>query len=144
MKVVQALAGYILAVIVMVILGAGAHAYFNQGDLAALGADYTIGERISWIVHDIVAMAPLFGAIMGAGLLIAFLVAGIVSRWMLALRPVVFIVAGAAAVAVALIVMGTVFEITPIASTRDMDGFIAQAIAGALAGLTFVLVKRSA
>ena len=144
MKVVQALAGYVLAVIVMVVVGAGAHAVFNQGDLAALGADYSIGERLGWIAHDIVGMAPLYGAIMGAGLLIAFLVAGLVARWMRTLRQVVFIVAGAVAVAVTLTIMRSVFEITPIASTRDLDGFIAQAIAGAIAGLTFIMVKRTA
>jgi len=136
--------GYILAVIVVLVIGAGAHAVFNQGDLAAIGGDFTIGDRLSWIAHDIVGMAPLYGAIMGVALLIGFIVAGIVAGFMQPLRSVVYIVAGAVAVGVALTVMGQLFEITPIASTRGMDGFIGQAVAGALAGLTYAMIKRPA
>jgi len=136
--------GYILAVVVVLIVGAGAHAFFNQGDLAALGADFTIGQRVEWIIHDIIGMAPLYGAIMGTALLIAFLVAGLVSRFASGLRSIVFAVAGAIAVGVALTAMTQVFGITAIASAREMDGFIGQAIAGALAGLTYVMIKRPA
>ena len=136
--------GYILAVVVVLIIGAGAHAVFNQGDLAALGGDFTFGQRVEWIIHDIIGMAPLYGAIMGAALLVAFLAAGFVSRFAAGLRTIVFVVAGGVAVAVALIAMAQVFEIMPIASAREMDGFIGQAIAGALAGLTYVLIKRPA
>lgn len=143
MKMVQAIAGYVLAVIVMIVVGGAMHAWFNQADLATLGAEFTLSERISWAFHDIIGMAPLYGPIMGAGLLVAFLVAGLIARRMPALRTVVFVVAGAVAVAVALVVMRAVFEITPIASAREMDGFIGQVIAGALAGLTFTLVKRA-
>ena len=136
--------GYILAVVVVLIVGAGAHAFFNQGDLAALGGEFSIGQRIEWIVHDIAGMAPLYGAIMGGALLVAFLVAGLVSRFMSGLRSIVFVVAGGVAVAVALTAMTQVFGITAIASAREMDGFIGQIIAGALAGLTYVMVKRPA
>jgi len=136
--------GYILAVVVVLIVGAGAHAFFNQGDLVALGADFTFGERVDWIIHDIIGMAPLYGAIMGGALLVAFLAAGFVSRFATSLRTIVFVVAGGVAVAVALTAMAQVFEIMPIASAREMDGFIGQAIAGALAGLTYVLIKRPA
>lgn len=136
--------GFILAVIVVLVIGASAHAVFNQGDLAALGAEFTVGQRIEWIIHDIAGMAPLYGAIMAGGLLVGFIVAGIVAGFMPGLRSVVYIVAGAVAVGTTLIIMGQVFEITPIASAREMDGFIGQAIAGAFAGLVYATVKRPA
>ncbi|MEQ8746028.1 hypothetical protein [Pyruvatibacter sp.] len=135
--------GYLLAVIVMLVLGAGAHAVFNQGDLAALGAEFSIGERLSWIAHDIAGMAPLYGAIMGGALLIGFIVAGIVAGFITPLRTIIYMVAGAVAVGVALTAMSQLFEITPITSTRDIDGMIGQLVAGALAGLAYVSVKRS-
>jgi len=143
-KAMRTVFGFILAVVVVVVVGAGAHAYFNQGALEALGATFTPAMRVGWIFHDITGMAPLYGAIMGVGLLIAFIVAGIVSSWMPSLRSIVYVVAGAVAVACAITVMGQVFGTTPIASTRSMDGFIGQAVAGALAGLAYVLVKRPA
>jgi len=144
MKVVSAVLGYVLAVLVVLVIGAAAHAIVNQGDLAALGAEFPVADRAGWIAHDIVGMAPLYAPIMGAGLLVAFLAAGFVSRLAEPLRPIVFMVAGAVAVVAAILIMGMVFGITPIASTRDPMGLGAQALAGALAGLSFVLVKRTA
>ncbi len=144
MTIIQTVLGFIAAVITVVILGAASHAIINQGDLAAIGAQFTAMERIQWIGHDIVGMGPLYGAIMGVGLFIGFIVAGFVAR--IGLRPIVYIVAGAVAVVVSLIVVGMAFPggVTPIASTRELDGLIGQAIAGALAGLAYVLVKPKA
>ncbi len=142
----RAVLGFVLAVIVLAVLGSISHAVMNQGDLAAIGAEFPIGDRISWAMHDIVGMGPIFGAIMSVGLLIAFIVAGIVSGFVTPLRTIVYVVAGAAAVIGTLMVLPFVFPggVTAISSTRELDGTIGLAIAGALAGLTYVMVKRPA
>jgi len=138
--------GFIAAVIIIGVLGAASNAIMNQGDMAAIGGTFTTGERISWIVHDITAFGPMLGIIMGVGLLIAFIVAGFVANLAPGLRIIVYLVAGAVAVPVTLYALGIVFPggITPVASTRFMDGTIGLMIAGAIAGLTYAMIKRPA
>lgn len=138
--------GFIAAVIVIAVLGATSNALVNQGEMAAVGGQFSLGDRIGWIVHDITTFGPMLGVIMGVGLLIAFIVAGFVAQLAPGLRSIVYLVAGAVTVPVALYALGVAFPggITPIASTRFMDGTIGLMIAGALAGLTYTLIKRPA
>lgn len=141
MRVVRVLLAFVLAVVVTTVLGAVAHTQFVLGRLVDLGIDIPLSERLSMTFHDIAGMGPMFGAIIGLGFLVA-MAAGALVFWFAGVqRMLVYGVAGAVAVAVALTAMGMVYDITPIAGARSTAGFIAQLIAGALGGLTFARIS---
>jgi len=126
MWVLRVVLAFVLAVVVATVLGAVAHTQFVLARLSGLGVDISFGERLSTTLHDIVGMAPLFGAI-----------AALVYRLAGVQRTLIYTVAGAVSLGVTLLVMNSVFEITAIAGARSALGFLAQMAAGAIGGLTF-------
>ena len=137
MWVLRVALAFILAVIVATVLGAVAHTQFVLARLSGLGVDISLGERLSMTLHDIVVMAPLFGAIVGAGFIVAMSAAALVFKLAGTQRTLIYVVAGAVSLGVTLMVMNAVFEITAIAGARSTLGFLAQMAAGAVGGLTF-------
>lgn len=142
MRIVKIVLGFVLAVIVATVLGAIAHTQFVLAELTGLGIEIPVSDRLSTTIHDIAGMGPMFGLIVAIGFIVAMLAAGLVYRFAGTQRYLVYGVAGAVALAVALTAMGMVYEITPIAGARTAMGFVAQMIAGALGGLTFARVTR--
>lgn len=137
MRIVRVVLAFILAVVVTTVLGAIAHTQFVLGRLADLGIDISFSDRLSMTLHDVAGMGPMFGAIIGLGFIVAMGAAALVF-WLAGVqRMLIYGVAGAVAVAVALLTMGMVYDITPIAGARSTAGFIAQMVAGVLGGLTF-------
>jgi len=137
MWVLRVALAFILAVIVATVLGAVAHTQFVLARLSGLGVDISLGERLSMTLHDIVGMAPLFGAIVGAGFIVAMSAAALVFKLAGTQRTLIYVVAGAVSLGVTLMVMNAVFEITAIAGARSTLGFLAQMAAGAVGGMTF-------
>jgi hypothetical protein len=142
MRIVKIVPGFVLAVIVATVLGSIAHTQFVLAGLTELGIEIPVSDRLSTTMHDIAGMGPMFGLIVAIGFLVAMAAAALVYRYARTQRYLVYGVAGAVALAVALTAMGTVYEITPIAGARTALGFIAQMIAGALGGLAFARVTR--
>lgn len=140
---------FLIAVGVMVVLGSVAHSLFVQdawshaagtGEQAAPAALAT-GDRISWILHDLVGLEPLYGALSAAALLGAFLAAGLVAR-ITGLRPIVFAVAGAVAIYVLFTVMKMELGTVGVFGARGTMGLGAQMAAGLLAGFLFAQLTR--
>ena len=108
---VRRIVAFVVALLVMIVAGSASHSLFVQNAWSdsvgmaegAPGALQT-GERISWIAHDLIGLEPLYGALTGVALLIAFLAAGLMARYT-GLRPIVFAVAGAVAIFVLFTVM---------------------------------------
>lgn len=137
MWVLRVVLAYVLAVVVATVLGAVAHTQFVLARLTGLGVDISLGERLSTTLHDIVGMAPLFGAIVGAGFIVALSAGALVFKLAGVQRTLIYTVAGAVSLGVTLLVMNFIFEITAIAGARSTLGFLAQMAAGAIGGLTF-------
>ncbi|MBX3491360.1 MAG: hypothetical protein KF899_00205 [Parvibaculum sp.] len=137
MWVLRVVLAFVLAVVVATVLGAVAHTQFVLARLSGLGVDISFGERLSMTLHDIAGMAPLFGAIVGSGFVVAMAAAALVYRLAGIQRTLIYTVAGAVSLGVTLLVMNSVFEITAIAGARSALGFLAQMVAGAIGGLTF-------
>ncbi|ABS62782.1 conserved hypothetical protein [Parvibaculum lavamentivorans DS-1] len=133
---------FVLAVVVATVLGSIAHTQFVLGRLADIGVSVPLSDRISMTLHDIGGMGPLYGAIIGLGLIVAMAAAALVFRFAGIQRTLIYGVAGAAAVGVALAAMGMAYDITPIAGARSAAGFLAQMLAGAIGELTFARVSR--
>lgn len=142
MRILKLVLAFVAAVIVTTILGAVFHTQFVIGRLTDMGIAVSFSDRLATTLHDIGGMAPLFGLVIARGFLIAFLAGALVYRFAGTQRNLVYAVAGAVAIGVALSAMGMVYNITPIAGARSWAGFIAQMAAGALGGYVFALISR--
>ncbi|MAN61694.1 MAG: hypothetical protein CMI60_07075 [Parvibaculum sp.] len=138
MSFVRPIGSFFAAVIVAIILGSIASTHFVLGALSDLGVAIPFPDRLAMTIQDIVGIAPLYGAIIGTGLLVAFVAAIFVSKLAPNLRWFVYLVAGGTAVGVTLITLQTAFGgIMPISGARSTGGFIAQIAVGAVAGYVF-------
>lgn len=131
---------FLAAVLLMAVLGTIVQTQFVLAALAAVGAPLTLSDRLAMTGADLVGFAPVYALVIAVGLLVAFAVAGFLSRRLKVPHVLVFVLAGAAAIALMLVLMRLVFFGIPlIAGTRTMAGTLAQIACGALAGLVFAL-----
>lgn len=145
MAVIRILVGYVAAAVVAIILASAFHTQMVIGALEAAGAAISFDRRLAMTGTDFIGLAPQLGAVIAIGLAIGFLIAAGVKRVLKPLAPVAYPVAGAAAVAVALIAMGMAFDgITPIAGARTPVGFALQCLAGAIGGAVFSAIAARA
>lgn len=136
--------GYVVALLFFVIIGSTVATQFNLAAISSLGLAVPLITRLNTTIQDIMGVAPLFGAIFGTGLLIALIVGGLIVRWLPRLRTQIYLSACFLAVIVTLIAMKTTFNITAIAATRGLDGFIALCVVGGLSGYIFAKISRRA
>lgn len=138
MRFARPLGSFIAVLIVLILLGSTASTHFVLQGLTDLGVDIPLSERVSMTLQDIAGIAPLYGAIFGLGLIIAFTVAIFVTRLAPSLRWLVYLVAGGAAIAATLSLLAIAFDgIMPISGARTTGGFIAQVVGGAFVGYLF-------
>ena len=141
--------GFVVALGAMVVLGSIAHSVFVQEawSMAAGQAEGTgpvalpMAERINWIGHDLIGLEPLYGALSGVALLIAFAAGSLLSRFT-GLRWIVFPVAGAAAIFILFTVMKMQLGTVGVFGARGDMGLGAQMLAGLLAGALFATLTR--
>lgn len=135
---------WFLASVVTAALATTLSTQFVIAALADIGANVDFAKRLSMTWADLRGLAPLYFVFLGLGLVIAFLAAGGLYRLVKKLRSVIFIVAGAVAVAVTLILMEKVFFDVPlIAGARSGFGFFMQMIAGAVGGFVFARLTQN-
>jgi hypothetical protein len=150
---VRLLIAVVIAAVVMIVLGSVAHSLFvqeawsvaaGQGEGVAPVA-IPLADRISWIVHDLIGLQPLYGGLTAVALLLGFLAAGLLAR-VTGLRPIVFAVAGAVAIFVMFSLMKMQLGTVGVFGARGTMGLAAQMGAGLIAGLLFALLtpRRSA
>lgn len=145
---VRLLVAFVVALVVMVVLGTAAHSLMVQAawtDAAAQAGGAAValplGDRVSWFVHDLLGMAPLFGALSGVALLVAFLVGTLMARFT-GLRLVVLAVAGAVAIFVLFTVMKMTLGTVGVFGARGTLGLGLQMAAGLISGLVFAMLSR--
>jgi len=139
---VRRLAAYVSAVLITTVLGSIAHSLFiQQAWVSAAGADAQIpmGERISWITHDLVGLQPLYGGLVAVALLVAFLASGLLARYT-GLRTIVFAVAGAIAMFTLFTIMRMELGTVGVFGARGTMGLAVQMAAGLIAGLVFAII----
>jgi hypothetical protein len=135
---------FVVAAIAMIVLGSAAHSYFVQRAWSsAAGHAYATApaaipftDRISWAVHDLIGMFTLYSAVTSIALLVAFLIAGALARF-IGFRTIVFGVAGASALFALFTILRSVLGTVGIFGVRGPAGLAAQMVVGALAGMLF-------
>lgn len=136
MKLLERLSAWFAATLVTAVAGSIVQTQYNLAAIAMLGAPVPIALRLQTTLQDLAGFAPMLAAVAGAGLLVALPVASWLGRRLA--RPVLlYTLAGAAAIAAAILLMNGVLPVTAIAATRSTAGFLALTACGALGGWTF-------
>ena len=112
--------------------------------LEGVGADISVGERLSMTAYDVMRLGSLYGIFIALALIIAFLAGGLVFRFAKFGRPVIYVVAGAIAMLVMLFSMREVFFGVPlIAGARSGIEIAMQMLAGGVGGYVFARVRQT-
>jgi cellobiose-specific phosphotransferase system component IIC len=135
---------FVVAAALMVVAGSASHSYFVQrawsgaAALAGGGAPVSIpfSDRIAWAAHDLIGMIVGYSALTSIALLVAFLIAGALSRFSGA-RTLVFGIAGATAILALFTILRMVLGTVGIFGARGAAGLGGQMLVGFLAGVLF-------
>jgi hypothetical protein len=141
---------FVVAAFVMVLLGSAAHTYFVQQAWSnAAGRAYEsapaaipFADRIAWATHDLFGMFLPYCTVTSIALFIAFVIAGVLSRFT-GFRVLVFALAGALALFVLFTIMKSVLGTVGIFGARGPAGLAAQMAVGAVAGMLFARLTTS-
>jgi hypothetical protein len=141
---------FVVAAVVMVLLGSAAHSYFVQRawSIAAGHAAGTapsaipFAERISWAAHDLVGMFLPYCAVTSIALIVAFLIAGALARF-IGFRVFIFGLGGALALFALFTILRSVLGTVGIFGVRGPAGLATQMAVGAVAGVLFARLTRS-
>lgn len=138
----RTIVAFIAATVLMAVAGTVSQTQFVLSALVAVGAPVTLSDRLAMTAADLVGFAPLYGALIAVGFAVAFAVAGFARRWLLVPRGLVFAVAGAACIALMLVLMREAFfGVALIAGARTMAGELVQIACGGLAGAVFAVAS---
>lgn len=135
--------GYVSAVVVTHVAGAAAAAQHVIGRFETMaGTSIPFDQRLDWTLKDVVGMVtpPIYPLAIAVMLFIAFAVAGFIVRRVGGLRTLGFVLAGALGMIGLHLILGSVFEMNPIAASRDLVGLLGQGAAGAIGGLVYILL----
>ena len=128
--VAASLGGYTTAVL--------AYSQLNLSNLTDLGVAVGLGDRFTTFAHDLLSMTSVYLPIMSVALLVAFLFATLVLRWVPQLRAIAYILAGAVGMLALILFFKVLMGTNPIAVTRTVVGIVSQCLAGAVAGIIYV------
>ena len=137
----QTVFSFIVGWVILIFLFIVTATQFNLAEIAALGVNIPFADRMATTAQDLVSGLPLIATIFGFGFLIAMLAASMIARWIKILPHVAHALGGFTGVAVALFTLKALVAITPIGAARDLNGFVALCLSGALAGYVFSALK---
>jgi hypothetical protein len=138
---IRTAAAYAVAVAVAYVVASVAATQFVLNELMAIGVPVPFDVRIEVTRTDLFGNLAIYLPVIAIGLSISFIAAGLTARLAPNLRWFVFMVAGATAIAAALVLLEVTQTVPVISGARSALGFAVQCAAGALGGLTFVLLK---
>ncbi len=133
-RLIAQIMGYLAAVLFAAAMGSIVQTQFNLAALTAMGVNVPVGTWLLTTGQDLVSFAPAYAIVVAVALLLAFPVAGILSRWLPHHRRALFMLAGGSGVLAAILLMNTLLPMTLIAATRYAAGTAALALAGAIGG----------
>lgn len=137
------LSALVLATLTTIVIGVAFQTQNVISKLSDIGANVSLADRLSMTGYDILHLGSLYGVFILAALFVAFLVGGMLFRFVKFGRPIIFMVAGAVAILVMLFAMkAEFFDIHIIAGAKDSFGIMLQMIAGAIGGFVFSKFSR--
>ena len=140
------LAAWLGAVAIAYLLAAVSATQVVVARLQGMGVAVPFAERVGMSLQDLAGMAAMFLPMIAFALLAAFLCAALLWRWLGRWfprgRPVLYFVAGAAALVTIHQSLHLAFGITPIAAARSAGGLALQGLAGGVGGLLYPFLAR--
>jgi hypothetical protein len=125
------------------------HTFQVLNALSSIGVEISSTEWLSTAWKDAVGLLSTYGIIIAVALLLAFWVVTIIRKYAIKhdIKKPRFItltsVAGASGIAVALLAMQPILNVTLIAGARGYDGFLLQCFAGLLGGFIYGLLRAT-
>jgi hypothetical protein len=141
-KLIRILMAWAIAVVVAVVLGSLAQSGFNLAALAELGVELGAAEWIGTAWHDLLNFTPTYALLVAIAFAIAWPLAATLKRAFPGHRGLLFTLAGFSAIWTTIAIMNRALPVTGIAATREIEGTLALAIAGALAGWLYARLTR--
>lgn len=130
------------AVLVATLLGSIVQTQFNLAALQQLGATIPGSIRVHATVHDLLSFSPTFAALIIAAFIVALPVATWLSSALGPWRWLVFALAGALAVWLALSVANAVAPMpTLIGASRTLAGTLALMVCGSFGSLAYTRLR---
>ena len=135
--------GVFVAAVLIAYLFASATASLAVADsLRGMGVDIPPARAAAMILHDLTGMASMFLPMVAFALLVAFMVAALLCRWLSRGRVILYVLAGGTALVSIHLTLHLAFAITPVAIARTGWGLLAQGAAGGLGGATYLYLTR--
>ncbi len=132
-----------MAALLVAALGTYVLAVIANAQFVMHAHDVSIGfsDRVRMTAFDVSNMW-LYLAVILVALLLGFLVATLLKRFLPQLARVAFPIAGAAAIGATLGLMYMQFHTVPISGARSTMGFVSQVLAGAFGGWLFARLSQ--
>ncbi|MGD8678970.1 MAG: hypothetical protein PVJ33_01295 [Lysobacterales bacterium] len=135
--------GVFVAAVLVAYLFASVTATLSVADsLRGMGVDVPLARTAAMMLHDLKGMASMFLPMIAFALLVAFMIAALLCRWLTRGRVILYVVAGATALVSIHLTLHLAFAITPVAIARTGWGLLAQGAAGGLGGATYLYLTR--
>jgi hypothetical protein len=129
---------FVIAVVLVALIGAVLQTQYNLAMLEALGAPVPLEVRLQTTGLDLLGFAPVFAILVTFGFALALPLATLVSKFLPALHWFVFALAGALAIFTALCAVNAALPMpTFIGANRSLDGTLGLMLCGALGGLLY-------
>jgi len=136
------LGAWLLAVATAYVLASVTATQSVIGQLAGMGITVPMSDRVAMTLQDILGMANMFLPMVAFALLVAFMTAALLCRWLARWRLPLYALAGATAVIMIHVILHLAFGLTPIAIARTGGGLAIQGLAGAAGGICYLLLIR--
>ncbi len=134
---------FLIAVIFAFVLASLIHSQFVLAELVKVGVEISFQDRLSMSLDDFLGLYPTYGLVIALSFLIAFVVAHLINKRLANKSYLLFALAGGAGITTALLAMQPILDITLIASTRSLLGFICQCLTGVMGGVVFVYLRKN-
>lgn len=136
------LGAWLLAVAVAYLLASVTATQSVINNLSGMGVHVQPGVRMQMTLSDILGMANMFLPMVAFALLMAFMTAALLCRWLARWRLPLYAVAGGVALITIHLTLHLAFGLTPIAIARTAGGLSLQGLAGAAGGVCYILLIK--
>jgi hypothetical protein len=134
---------FLVAVIFAFFLASLLHSQFVIAELIKVGVEVSFTDRLSMSFDDLLGLTPTYSIVIAISFLLAFSVAGLLGKYLQVNKLFLYGLAGGLSIAVALLAMYPILEITLLASARSSFGFACQCVAGAVGGGIFAHLRKN-
>lgn len=132
---------FLIAVIFAFVLASLFHSQFVMAELIKVGVEISFNDRLSMSLDDLFGLYPTYGIVVAVSFFIAFIVASLLIKRFKLSPDILYSLAGGIGIAVALLAMHPILDITLLAGARSTFGFLCQSLAGVIGGWVFSYLR---